>query len=190
MKMMRALVACLVVTVAHAEVKSGEASGKIDLHDLPGTNGEWQEGVAIIPAPRDQIRAWLIDYPNWPKRFPDIGWSTVLPDDAKGRHVVRFSSHIVDAIITVHEAVTPNLLVFEGTAPYTHTQGRIHLIDLGDGTTKVLMQSTAEVHGFYKIFATKRLKRDLGYEVSRSHLRALYDLATKGDRAFDMSRGR
>jgi hypothetical protein len=155
----------------------------IQLRDLPGTNGDWQEGEAIIPAPREQVRRWLTDYRNWPKRFPDIGWSMVLPDDAGGRHVVRFSSRIVDAIITVHEDVHPDLLVFWGTAPYTRTQGRIHLIDRGDGTTRVLMQSSADVRGFWKIFATKGLKRDRAYRVTRSHLQALYDLATRGDRA-------
>jgi hypothetical protein len=162
----------------------------IELHDLAGTDGEWQEGVAVIPAPRAQIHQWLTDYQNWPRRFPDIGWATVLGDDAEGRHIVRFSSHIVDAIITVHEKVTPELLVFTGTAPYTHTQGRIYLIDLGDGTTRVIMQSTAKVHGFWKIFATKGLKRERAYRVTRSHLQALYDLATKGDRVLDLTRGR
>jgi len=167
---------------------ASEAS--IALHDLPGTNGEWQEGVAVIPAPRAQVHHWLTDYARWPRRFPDIGWSTVLPDDDRGRHVIRFTSHIVDAMITVHEAVQPDLLVFEGTAPYTHTQGRIYLVDLGDGTTRVIMQSSAEVHGFWKIFATKGLKRDRGFKVTRSHLQALYDLATRGDRALDLTRGR
>jgi hypothetical protein len=168
---------------------SVQAAPNIVLRDLPGTRGEWQEGEAVIPAPPDQVRAWLTDYRNWPRRFPDVGWSTVLPDDGNGWHVVRFSSRIVDSIITVHEKIEPRLLVFWGTAPYTRTQGRIHLIDLGDGTTRVLMQSSADVHGFYKIFATKGLKRDRAYKVTRSHLQALYDLATKGDRALDLTRG-
>jgi hypothetical protein len=45
------------------------------------------------------------------------------------------------------------------------------------------------VHGFWKMFATKGLKRDRAYKVTRSHLQALYDLATKGDRALDLTRG-
>jgi hypothetical protein len=176
------------VVLALVPVVAAQAGpARIELRDLPGTRGEWQEGEAVIPAPRDQVRYWLTDYGNWPRRFPDIGWSTVLPDDAQGRHVVRFSSHIVDAIITVHEEVRPDLLVFSGTAPYTHTQGRIYLIDLGDGTTRVLMQSSAEVHGFWKIFATKGLKRDRAYRVTRSHLQALHDLATRGDGGFRSS---
>ena len=160
---------------------SALAEPRITLRDLPGTHGEWQEGVAVIPAPRDRVLYWLTDYADWPRRFPDIGWVSVLGDDARGRHIVRFSSRILDAIVTVHEAVTPGLLVFDGTAPYTYTQGRIYLVDLGDGTTRVFMQSTATVHGFWKIFATRGLKRDRAYKVIRSHLSALYDLATRGD---------
>ncbi len=167
-----------------------QAQAPMVLRDLPGTKGDWQEGEAIIPAARDQVRYWLTDYQNWPRRFPDIGWATVLPDDARGLHVIRFSSHIAGATITIHEQVRPDLLVFWGTAPYVRTQGRIHLIDLGDGTTRVLMQSSTEVHGFWKMFATKGLKRDRAFRVTRAHLLALYDLATRGDRALDVSRGR
>jgi hypothetical protein len=166
-----------------ALVAVASAEPPIVLRDLPGTNGEWQEGEAVIPAPRDRVRGWLTDYPNWPKRFPDIGWSMVLGDDEKGWHVVRFSSRIVDAIITVHEEVLPDRLVFWGTAPYTYTQGRIHLIDLGNGTTRVLMQSSAQVHGFWKIFATRGLKRERAFRVTRSHLQALLDLAPLDGRA-------
>jgi hypothetical protein len=175
---MRAAVLALLVALPPL----ARADGEIDLHDLANTDGEWQEGAAIVRAPRAEVQRWLTEYAAWPGRFPDVEWSEVLPDDAQGRHVIKFRSRIADAILTVHEAVAPGLLVFEGSAPYIHTQGRIHLIDLGDGTTRVLMQSTAEVHGFYKIFATKRLKRTRAYKVTRSHLTALHALAAAQER--------
>jgi hypothetical protein len=164
--------------------------GAIRLRDLPGTHGEWHEGEAVIPAPREQILFWLTDYRNWPRRFPDIGWANVLPDDKDGRHVIRFSSRTVNSVITIHEEVRPNLLVFEGTAPYVRTQGRIHLIDLGDGTTHVLMQSSSQVRGFWKIFATKGMKRDKAFKVMQADLQALYDLAVHGERGRDLTQGR
>jgi hypothetical protein len=163
--------------VAMVGVAAALAAEPMALRDIPGTGGEWQEGEAVIPAPRDQVRAWLTDYRNWAGRFPDIEWAQVLPDDAGGRHVIRFRSRIADATITVHEAVTPSLLVFEGWMTMVHTQGRIHLIDLGDGTTRVLMQSTAEAHGLARLFATQRFKRDRAFRVTRSHLAALLTLA-------------
>jgi len=150
---------------------------QIELTDLPGTNGEWQEGAAVIPAPREKVLEWLTDYPAWPERFPDIEWAQVLPDDAEGRHVIKFRSRIAEATLTVHEAVSPALLVFEGSATFAYTQGRIHLIDLGNGTTRVLMQSTAQARGIAKLFATKALKRRRAHQVSTSHLLALWHLA-------------
>jgi hypothetical protein len=150
---------------------------EIELRDLPGTNGTWQEGAAVIPAPRERVHRWLTDYILWPSRFPDIEWSQVLGDDDKGRHIVRFRSKIADAVLTVHEAVSPDLLVFEGSATFASTQGRIHLIDLGNGTTRVLMQSTAEAHGLARLFATQNLKRKRAHQVATSHLTALWNLA-------------
>jgi hypothetical protein len=158
-------------------VATAAADPQPALRDLPDTDGEWQEGAAVIAAPRDQVRFWLTDYANWAKRFPDIEWAQVLPDDATSRHVIRFRSRIAEATITVHEAVSPSLLVFEGWMTMVHTQGRIHLIDLGDGTTRVIMQSTAEAHGLARLFATKRFKRERAFRVTRSHLNALLELA-------------
>src|SRR5258706_9188215 len=124
-----ALLAAMVATAAPPP------PGEIALRDLPGTNGEWQVGEAVIPAPREDVHRWLVDYAAWPQRFPDIEWSQILGDDKSGRHVVRFRSRIADATLVVHEAVRPDLLVFWGTMPYVYAQGRIYLIDLGNGTT-------------------------------------------------------
>lgn len=168
-----------VVCVLLIRAAAASAEPSIELRDLPDTGGSWQEGAAVIPASPERIRGWLTDYILWPSRFPDIEWSQVLGDDEKGRHIVRFRSRIADAVLTVHEAVSPNLLVFEGTAPFANTQGRIHLIDLGDGRTRVLMQSTAEVHGLARLFATQKLKRQRAYQVSTSHLNALWALASR-----------
>jgi hypothetical protein len=147
--------------------------------ELPGTNGEWYEVAAEIPASPARIRGWLVDYQGWPANFPDIEWSEVRGQDAQGRNIIRFRSRIADAVLTVHEAVTPNLLVFEGWATFAYTQGRIHLLDLGDGRTRVVMQSAAEGRGLAKLFATKRLKQKRSFQVAASHLWALWRLAER-----------
>jgi hypothetical protein len=103
----------------------------------------------------------------------------VLGDDPSGRHVIRFRSRIADTTLEVHEAVSPDLLVFEGWAPHVHTQGRIYLIALDGGHTRVLMQSTAEVHGILRMFATRGIRRDRAFRVTRSHLSALVALARR-----------
>jgi hypothetical protein len=151
----------------------------IETRDLPGTDGQWQEGAAVIRAPRSEVLRWLTDYPMWPRRFRDISSAVVLGDDERGRHRVRFRSRIAGAEITVAEEVSPALLVFDGVAWFAFTQGRIHLIDLGDGTTRVLMQSTSQPRGIAKLFATKGMRRDRSWKVARSHLESLDELARR-----------
>ncbi len=174
------IVACLVCVRAATAKPPAPGYG---LADLANSHGDWQQGSAVVDASRDQVRQWLTDYRDWPRHFPDIEWSEVLPDDSAGRHVVRFRSKIADRMIVVHEAIEPGLLVFEGFSPNIHTQGRIHLIPLGDGSTRVVMQSTTEVHGFIGIFATRGLKRDRAFKVTRAHLDALVNLSQGAARA-------
>jgi superfamily I DNA/RNA helicase len=170
--MQRALVA--VALLAAAATHGDDA---IALHDLDKSHGQWQEGVAIVPAPWQTVQSWLTDYVHWADRFPDIEWAQPLGDDARGRHVVRFRSRLAGRTFVIHEAVGPHLLVFEGDAPNVHAQGRIWILDDGDGRARVLMQSTAKVHGFIGLFATQGYKRRSAFAATRSHLRALLDLA-------------
>lgn len=154
------------------------SASEIDLHDLHDTGGEWQEGVTLVDAPPERVQHWLTEYARWSERFPDIEWQEVLPDDGDGRHVVRFRSKIADCVLTVHEKVEPGLLVFYGTAKNLHTQGRIYLLPAAGGTkTRVLMQSTSTVSGFWRVFASQRYRRKSAYEVTSSHLNALRALA-------------
>jgi hypothetical protein len=149
----------------------------IDLHDLDGSDGRWTEGVTIVPAPRSLVHEWLTDYGRWVGRFPDMASAQLLGDDERGRHIVRFRSILANRTFTIHEAVAPNLLVFDGWAPNVHTQGRIWILDNGDGRTRVVMQQTNEVHGFIGLFATRGYRRRAAFAATRSHLRALLVLA-------------
>jgi hypothetical protein len=149
----------------------------LDLHELDGSNGRWTEGVALVPAPRARVHEWLTDYARWVGRFPDMASAEFLGDDERGRHIVRFHSYLANRTFTIHESVAPNLLVFDGWAPNVHTQGRIWILDNGDGRTRVVMQSTNEVHGFIGLFATRGYRRRAAFAATASHLRALLDLA-------------
>jgi hypothetical protein len=74
-------------------------------------------------------------------------------------------------------AVKPGLLVFDGWAPNVHTQGRIWILDAGGGRSRVIMQSTNEVHGFIGLFATRSYRRRAAFAATQSHLGALLHLA-------------
>jgi hypothetical protein len=149
----------------------------IALHDLDGSDGRWTEGVAIVAAPIARVHEWLTDYARWVGRFPDMKSAQYLGDDERGRHIVRFHSYLANRTFTIHESVAPNLLVFDGWAPNVHTQGRIWILDNGDGRTRVIMQQTNEVHGFIGLFATRSYRRRAAFAATRSHLGALLDLA-------------
>jgi hypothetical protein len=164
-----AIVLVVLATTAHG--------GAIELHDLDGSDGHWTEGVAVVPAPPARVHEWLTDYARWRGRFPDMAWAQFLGDDERGRHIVRFHSYLANRTFTIHEAVRPDLLVFDGWAPNVHTQGRIWILDAGDGKTRVIMQQTNEVHGFIGLFATRSYRRRAAFAATASHLGALLDLA-------------
>ena len=149
----------------------------IDLHDLESSDGHWTEGVALVPAPRPLVHEWLTDYARWVGRFPDMASAQYLGDDDRGRHIVRFHSYLANRTFTIHESVAPDLLVFDGWAPNVHTQGRIWILDNGDGRTRVIMQQTNEVHGFIGLFATRGYRRRSAFAAIASHLNALINLA-------------
>ena len=149
----------------------------LDLHDLPGTDGRWTEGIAIVDAPPARVHQWLTDYAHWKGRFPDMAWAQYLGDDQRGRHIVRFHSYLANRTFTIHEEVRDNLLAFDGWAPNVHTQGRIWILDAGGGKTRVVMQQTNEVHGFIGMFATRNYRRRAAFAATASHLGALLTLA-------------
>jgi hypothetical protein len=149
----------------------------IELHDLADTDGMWQEGVATVPAPPEKVQEWLTDYTRWQGRFPDMAWAQYLGDDDHGRHIVKFRSYLANRTFVIHEEVKPGLLIFYGWAPNVFTQGRIWILDAGDGRSRVIMQSTNQVHGFIGLFATRNYRRRAAYAATSSHLGALLRLA-------------
>ena len=168
------MVAAVVAALGGVAIAGPRGTEALHLEDVPGSDGTWQQGEALVDAPPPVVQGWLTDYRHWPARFPDVASSEVLGVDARGRNIVRFYSRIAERTITVREAVQPGLLVFDGWAGSTiFTQGRIYLLDAGGGRTRVVMQSTSQVHGFIGVFATRKLKRKRAFEVIASHLDAL-----------------
>jgi hypothetical protein len=181
----RAAAGLLVALCSSPAVSAGSAPaaggapprGTVVLRDVPGSGGVWHEGVAIISAPRDQVRTWLTEYFAWPRRFTDVEWVQPLGDDNRGWHVVRFRSRIARSTLTVHESVEPGRLVFYGSAPFASIQGRIYLVDRGDGTTLVRMQSTSEPRGAAKLVVTRTVIRHREFAAIQLYLTSLEHLA-------------
>ena len=149
----------------------------IDLHDLPGTDGRWTEGVALVAAPPAEVHEWLTDYARWKGRFPDMEWVQPLGTDEQGRRVVRFRSYLAGRTFTLHQTVGHDLIVFDGWAPNVHMQGRIWILDAGGGRTRVVMQSSNEVHGLAGLIATRGYRRRAAFAATAAQLSALLHLA-------------
>jgi carbon monoxide dehydrogenase subunit G len=169
--------ACSLFVLVLATGAAAFAPGPVALRDIPGSDGEWQEGSAIVPAPPERVVHWLTAYREWTRLFPDVEWAQVLPRDRRGRDVVRFRSRYAGRAITMHQAVTPNLLTYDGYGANIHTQGRVYVIDLGNNRSRVIMQTTSEVHGMAGVFASRKLKRTRAFQALRGHLSALIEAA-------------
>src|SRR5689334_14660684 len=77
------------------------AAAAAETRDLPGSDGNWQEGRAVVDAPIDVVRGWLVDFEHWPQLFPDVQYAKVLSRPAGSQAVVRFRSRIVGRELTI-----------------------------------------------------------------------------------------
>lgn len=171
-----ALSAGLVGLPAHVHANA-HASMDVNTRTVAEGETEWCEASAVIRAPRHLVRAWLVDYDRWPQLFGDIESARVLGRTSDGATMVRFHSRIAGRTMVLREWLTDYGLKYEGTGTNIETRGRIHLVDQGDGTTKVTVLTTSDVRGFIGIFATRRLKRDRAFAALRSQLESLHALA-------------
>jgi carbon monoxide dehydrogenase subunit G len=154
------------------------AAGEVTVGDLPGTDGQWQRGEAVVAAPPAVVQRWLGDYAAWPSRFPDVEWAQERGMDQEGRAVVRFRSRIVGRTMTIRVHDQPGLITYDGEGKNVVTQGKIY-VEPAPGGTRVIMQTTADVHGLAGAFATANLKRSRAFKKLRADLSALVQLGNR-----------
>lgn len=154
----------------------GALAGEIRTGDVAGSDGNWQEGRAVIDAPLAEVRAWLVDFDRWPQYFSDIQSAKTLSRSGNSA-VVRFRSRIIGRDMTMRVRWGKNAIVSRGRGKNVDAQGKIRLRAIDDGHTEVVMQSTADVHGLAGAFASKGLKRDRAFKKLRADLGSLEKLA-------------
>jgi hypothetical protein len=169
----------LVVLVSVFTVELARADVHIEFDEVPGSAGLWHQGTAIIPAKVEQVRAWLTDYDHWPQIFSDVSTAWVEGHTRDGAAIVHFHSRLNNRTIVIRERQTPFGLEYEGGSNHVNVQGRIFLIDLGDGRTQVTMQSNSDIHGYLRPFVTDRMKRMRTQAMIRSDMNSLYELSRK-----------
>lgn len=163
----------LVSTVALAQQPG------IKLGDVPGSDGNWQYGETVVDAPAPVVQRWFTEAALWSRRFPDTQWAQPLGTDAQGRQVVRFRSRVIGRPLTLHLTERPGLVAYTGEGKGVTTQGKIFISALGPQRTRVIMQSTSEVHGAAGIFASKKMRHDRALKKFRADLSAVQQLSNQ-----------
>lgn len=166
--------------LSSALAASAQPLGAVTVGDLPGTNGRWQTGEVTVAAPAAEVQHWFSDASRWAQRFPDDDQVQVRGRAPDGRQVVQFHSKTLKKTLTVHLREQPGLITYDGSGKDISTQGKIMIEALAPTRTKVIMQTTGELHGLVGLVgkgekrkrALAKLSADLEAVVKLSRLSA------------------
>jgi hypothetical protein len=162
-----------------ASLAVAQSLGAITVGDLAGTGGHWQFGTVTVAAPADEVQRWFSDASRWSVRFPDTEWAQSLGVGPDGRRIVRFRSRVIGRPLTLHMSETRGAIFYDGEGKDVTTQGKIFIERLGPTRTRVLLQSTSEVHGAAGIFASLNARRQRAYRKFRADLSSVVRLSAQ-----------
>lgn len=168
------LVGLLVPVLAVADFNM-PAPGHVEVRDVPGTSGNWQEARTVVDAPPERVRGWFADFEIWPHRFRDIEETRVL--SRQGDHTrVWVRSHIMKELV-LDVRVGPQQIVYSAVQDHVDAESRIYLVATGDGRTDVVMQSRARLTGLLGAMVPRGMIRDRSRQKLVSDLSDLNRLA-------------
>jgi hypothetical protein len=139
--------ASLLLLPAAAVAASAQPLGVVAVGDLPGTGARWQMGEVTVAAPAAEVQHWFSDATRWTQRFPDDDRVRTLGRLPDSRQVVEFHSKALKKTLTVRLREQPGLITYDGSGKDITTQGKIIIEPLAPNRTKVIMQTTGELHG-------------------------------------------
>jgi hypothetical protein len=163
------------IGVSLALAWTASAAEPIRLDDVSGTAGAWQEGTTVVDAPIEEVRAWLLDFAGWPRRFPDVVSAQVLKHTSPNVWIVRFRSRILGGDLTVRWRASPNEVVYRSADPIGPVAGRILLEALDARHTHVTMQTSSRA----LLPPPAKLKRKRAFAKLQADLTALQALAAE-----------
>jgi hypothetical protein len=161
-----------VVTLLATGLASSETLDTVTVGDLPGTDGRWQVGEVTLAAPADEVQRWFTDASKWPQRFPDDEWARDLGRAADGTHTVQFHSSLLGRTLTTRMHEQPGLIVYDATGEGVTMNGKVFFEKTDGGHTKVIIQTSAEVHGGLRLVVGKGMKRKKALQKIRADLDA------------------
>jgi hypothetical protein len=150
---------------------------RVVVHDLPNTSGKWQVGEVVVAAPAGQVQHWLSDANSWPVRFPDTQWAKRIGTTPDGRNIIRFKSRVIGRPLTIRIRERPGFMEYDGEGKDVTTQGKNFIERLDSRHTRVVMQTSSEVSGALRMFASPKTKRDRAQRKLNADLQALVRLS-------------
>jgi hypothetical protein len=145
--------------------------------DLQGTNGKWQAGEVTVAVPAAEVTTWFTDVKGWSARFPDDSKVRDGGRTPDGRQIADFHSDAIGKTLHLEIRQQPGLITYVGKGKDVNTQGKIFIQSLGPNTTRVIMQTTGEVHGVSGAFAGENTKRKRAIKKLTADLNALVHLS-------------
>jgi hypothetical protein len=86
----------------------------IHIEDVSGARGQWHQGSTIVAAPVEEVRAWLLDFAGWPRRFPDVVATRVLKHTTPNVWILWYHSRILARDVTIRVHATPDQVTYRG----------------------------------------------------------------------------
>lgn len=148
----------------------------IQMGDLAGSRGKWQEAKSVIDAPVADVREWMGDVAHWPERFSDVTTVRILAKQGNAT-TLRFHSKIIGRDLTITTRSAGDTITYDGFGKDVTTQGKIFMRPIDDRHTEVILQSSSEVHGALGAFASKGMKRKRAFAKMSSDLKSLEAMA-------------
>jgi carbon monoxide dehydrogenase subunit G len=172
----------LVTLTMAAGPVAAAALDQVLLGDVPNTDGKWQSGEVTVAAPPEEVQRWFSDVSRWTERFPDDEMARDLGRAPDGRRVAELRSKALGKTLTVRMRERPGLIEYDGSGKGVETEGRIYFYPAGPGRTRIVMQTTGELHGLTGLVATEDMKRDRALKKLGSDLEAAVRLSKQSQR--------
>jgi carbon monoxide dehydrogenase subunit G len=172
--------ASLLLTCLAAASAAAVTLDVVRVGDLPGSDGRWQVGEVTVAAPPERVQSWLSDATRWSARFPDDKWARDLGRAPDGRRVAQMSSRLLGRTMTLYLDERPGLIVYAGSGKGVTTQGKVFIEPVAAGGTRVIMQTSGELHGATGALVSESMKRKRALKKLSADLNAIVQLARSG----------
>jgi hypothetical protein len=150
----------------------------IRIEDVAGARGQWHQGSTVVQAPIEEVRAWLLDFAGWPRRFPDIVATRVLKHTTPNVWILWYHSRILARDVTIRVHASPDEVTYRGAPGEKGAPaGKILIKALDKQRTLVTMKTRAARQP--PVTAAAKTRQERARRKLQADLTALHVLAAE-----------